>query len=139
MTDLATALAARSTREVYEDHLRLANDNDLEADLARNVAEDVVMLTGRGVFRGHDGVRELARQLMSEIPSGRWTYVTQLFEGPMAFLEWTVDEGPFRIRDGADSYLIEGGRIRMQTIHYTVEDDRGRVLIRPDGTRTTPQ
>ena len=48
-------------------------------------------------------------------------------------------EGPFRIRDGADSYLVEDGKIRMQTIHYTVEDDRGRVLIRADGTRTTPE
>ena len=131
-------LASRTTREVFEDHLRLASIPDgFEADLARNVAEDVVVLTGRGVFHGIPGVRELARQLMSEIPSGRWTYVTRLFEGPMAFLEWTVDEGPFRIRDGADSYLIEGGKIRMQTIHYTVEDEQGRVLIRPDGTRAT--
>jgi hypothetical protein len=138
MGDPTTDLAMRSTQEVYEDHLRLANEGDIEGDLERNVAEDVVMLTGRGVFRGHDGVRELARQLMEEIPSGRWTYVTRLFEGPMAFLEWTVDEGPFRIRDGADSYLVEDGKIRMQTIHYTVEDDRGRVLIRADGTRTTP-
>ena len=130
-------LAQRSTREVYEDHLRLAQDGDVEADLARNVSENFVALTGRGVFLGHSGVLELARQLMAEIPSGRWTYVTQLFDGPMAFLEWTVDEGPFRIRDGADSYLIEGGKIRMQTIHYTVEDEHGRVLIRADGTRAT--
>jgi hypothetical protein len=137
MTDSTDDLAARSTREVYEDHLRLAQVNDVEADLARNVATDFVALTGRGVFRGHSGVRELARQLMAEIPSGRWTYTTELFDGPMAFLEWTVDEGPYRIRDGADSYLIEGGKIRMQTIHYTVEDDQGRVLIRADGTRTT--
>jgi hypothetical protein len=128
-------LASRSTREVFADHLRLAAEGDLDQDLARNVAEDVVMLTGRGVFRGHDGVRELARQLMSEIPSGRWTYVTELYEGRMAFLEWTVDEGPFRIRDGADSYLVEDGRIVVQTIHYTVEDDAGRVLIAADGSR----
>lgn len=131
-------LSARSTREVFEDHLRLADAGDLDGDLARNVAEDVVVLSGRGVFRGHDGVRELARQLMDEVPSGRWTYTTLLAEGPMAFLEWTVDEGPTRIRDGADSYLVEGGKIRVQTIHYTVEDAEGRVLIGPDGTRTTP-
>lgn len=129
-------LAARSTREVLEDHLRLASVPDgFEADLARNVAEDVVVLTGRGVFHGIGGVRELARQLMAEIPGGRWTYVTRLVEGRMGFLEWTVDEGPFRIRDGADSYLIEDGRIRAQTIHYTVEDEHGNVLIRADGTR----
>jgi hypothetical protein len=136
MTTHPQDLAARTTREVFEDHLRLAAVPDgFEADLQRNVAEDVVVLTGRGVFRGISGVRELARQLMAEIPSGRWTYVTQLFEGPMAFLEWTVDEGPFRIRDGADSYLIQDGRIRVQTIHYTVEDAHGNVLIRPDGSR----
>lgn len=138
MSDPTEDLSKRSTQEVYDDHLRLADDNDIEADLARNVAEDVVMLTGRGVFRGHDGVRELARQLLDEIPSGRWTYLTRLFEGPMAFLEWTVDEGPFRIRDGADSYLVQDGKIRMQTIHYTVEDDHGKVLIRADGTRMAP-
>lgn len=132
----AQDLAARTAREVLEDHLRLASVPDgFEADLARNVAEDVVVLTGRGVFRGIPGVRELARQLMSEIPGGRWTYVSQVVEGRMGFLEWTVDDGPFRIRDGADSYLIEDGRIRMQTIHYTVEDPGGRVLIRADGTR----
>lgn len=88
-------LAARTPREVLEDHLRLAAQPDgFEADLARNVAEDVVVLTGRGVFRGIPGVRELARQLMNEIPSGRWTYVTWLVEGRMGFLEWTVDEVP---------------------------------------------
>ncbi|MGY1804231.1 nuclear transport factor 2 family protein [Blastococcus sp. SYSU D00922] len=134
MAEAGRTVGTRTAAEVFEDHLRRADEGDLEGDLQHNVAENVVVLTGRGVFHGHDGVRALARQLMAEIPSGRWTYVTTLVEGPMAFLEWTVDEGPFRIRDGADSYLIEDGRIRVQTIHYTVEDDQGRVVIRPDGT-----
>ena len=129
-------LTARSAREVLEDHLRLAADPEgFEADLERNVADDVIVLTGRGVFHGIGGVRELARRLVDEIPGGGWTYVTQLVEGRMGFLEWIVDEGPFRVRDGADSYLIEGGLIRVQTIHYTVEDEHGKVLIRADGTR----
>jgi hypothetical protein len=130
-----TGLSNRSTREVLDDHLHLADENALEEDLARNVAEDIAMLTGRGVFRGHDGVRELARQLMEEIPSGRWTYLSTEVEGRMAFLEWVVDAGPYRIPDGADSYLIEDGKIRAQTIHYTVTDAEGRVLIRADGSR----
>ncbi|SEK80467.1 SnoaL-like domain-containing protein [Blastococcus sp. DSM 46786] len=128
-------LVGRSTREVFEDHLRLAAAGDLESDLARNVAEDVVVLCGRGTFRGHEGVRELARQLMDEVPEGRWNYVTRLVEGRLAYLEWTVDDGPVRVRDGADSFLVEGGKIRAQTIHYTVEDEHGTVLVRPDGSR----
>jgi hypothetical protein len=128
-------LSERTTQEVLDDHLRLAAENDLEADLERNVGENIVMLTGRGVFHGHGGVRELARQLMEEIPGGEWRYQQRLVAGRMALLEWTVDSGPFRIPDGADSYLIEDGEIQAQTIHYTVTDETGAVVIRADGTR----
>jgi hypothetical protein len=128
-------LSRRTTQEVLDDHLRLAAENDLEGDLERNVAEGIVMLTGRGLFRGHDGVRELARQLMEEVPSGEWNYRQRLVADRMAFLEWTVDSGPFRVPDGADSYLIEDGKIHAQTIHYTLTDATGRVLIRADGSR----
>ena len=128
-------LARRTTQEVLDDHLRLATEGDLDADIERNCAADIVVLTGRGIFEGDDGVRELARQLMEEVPSGEWRYLQRLVAGRMAFLEWTVESGPFRVPDGADSYLIENGRIQAQTIHYTLVDDTGDVLIRADGTR----
>jgi hypothetical protein len=38
---------ARSIREVFEDHLRLRVMRDLEDDLGRNHAGDVVLLTAR--------------------------------------------------------------------------------------------
>jgi SnoaL-like domain len=128
-------LAQRSAAEVLDDHLRLASENDLEGDLARNVADDIVVLSARGMFHGHAGVRELARQLMEEVPSGEWRYRQRFVEGRVAFLEWTVESGPFRVPDGADSYLIEDGKIKAQTIHYTVVDEHGNVLIRADGSR----
>ena len=129
------ALDDRSAREVFDDHLRLAAEGEFDADLTRNVAEDIVVLSGRGTFRGHAGVRELARQLMEEVPNGEWNYGTRLVEGRAAFLEWTVDTGPFRVPDGADSFVIEHGKIVVQTIHYTLTDASGTVLIRADGTR----
>lgn len=128
-------LSRRRTEEVLDDHLRLAAENDFEGDLERNVAPDIVVLTGRGIFHGFDGVRELADQLMEEVPSGEWRYVQRRVAGRMAFLEWTVESGPTRIPDGADSYLIENGKIQAQTIHYTLVDDAGNVLIHADGTR----
>jgi hypothetical protein len=39
----------------------------------------------------------------------------------VAFLEWTATCATARVRDGADSFWIRGGRIVAQTIHYTVE------------------
>jgi hypothetical protein len=127
-------LEDRTTQEVLDDHLRLAAENKLEEDLERNVAEDCYVLTGRGIYRGHAGVRELAHALMREVPSGEWRYVLRLVEGRMAYLEWRVGAGPARVPDGADSFLIENGKIQAQTIHYTVVDADGRVLVAADGT-----
>lgn len=125
----------RSPREVFEDHLRLAQQRDFEQDIARNFAPDCVALTGRGVFHGHEGLRRLARMLAEELPTGRWTYRVQLVEGNIAYLEWSADSGDAVVDDGADSFFIADGRVVAQTIHYTVRSPTGEVLIGPDGTR----
>jgi hypothetical protein len=39
----------------------------------------------------------------------------------MGLLEWAYDDDTVTVRDGVDSYLIEGGKIVAQTIHYTLE------------------
>jgi hypothetical protein len=123
-------LASRSAREVLDDHLNIAQrwegEADLEAivreDLRRNVAEDIVILTSRGTFHGHDGVMQLAQMLGEELPDHEaFQYTYTSVEGRMAFLEWAYEDRTTRVRDGADSYLIEDGKIVAQTIHYTVE------------------
>lgn len=112
---------ARPAQEVFEDHLRESQFGTVEADLARNYALDVVLLTERGVYRGHNGLRELARLLRGELPDARFEYRTRLVDGGLAFLEWTATSDTAVVRDGADSYLIRDGCIVAQTIHYTVE------------------
>lgn len=113
--------ASRSTREVLDDHLALAADGDLETDLSRNFAEDVVLLTGYGVFRGIEGVRAKAGLLAAQLPGGRWSYRTVMAEGELGFLEWAGEgQNGARVEDGADSFLIRNGRIQAMTIHYTV-------------------
>jgi hypothetical protein len=123
-------LSKRSAREVLDDHLGIANrwgpDQDLEEivaeDLRRNVSEQIVILMNRGTFHGHDGVMQLAEMLGEELPERRafeYTYVAA--EDKMAFLEWAYEDAHVTVSDGADSYLIEEGKIVAQTIHYTVE------------------
>jgi hypothetical protein len=110
----------RTTREVFEDHLQLAKDGDLETDLARNVAADIVVFMADGIYHGHEGVRELAARLMDELPSARFEYTTVLSEGEVAFLEWRADASGAVVTDGADSFVVRDGKIVAQTIHYTV-------------------
>ncbi|MBQ1073165.1 hypothetical protein KBX06_08305 [Micromonospora sp. C31] len=115
------ALRARSAREVFDDHLRLAGEHRFAEDLARNVSPSCVVLERRGVFRGHAGVGELARLLEEELPGARYVYTNRLVEDRVAFLEWTAQIEGVQVRDGADSFLIEQGWIVAQTIHYTLE------------------
>lgn len=114
-------LRCRSAEEVFEDHLRLAREHRFDEDIERNVSPDIVVLERRGIFRGRDGVRELAWLLEEELPKAPYAYKNRLVEGRVAFLEWTAETDHSRVRDGADSFVIEQGWIVAQTIHYTVE------------------
>lgn len=58
----------RTTRQVLEDHLSLRQMGDIEADLARNFADDVVVLTSRGEFRGKDEVRRASPSFLAVEP-----------------------------------------------------------------------
>jgi len=123
-------LSSRTTQEVLNDHLNLAEnwggevgfERGLEEDIRRNHSKGIVVLISRGTFHGHEGYRQLAGMLGEELPEHRsFEYTYTAVEGRMAFLEWAYEDDNVRVRDGADSYLIEGGKIVAQTIHYTVE------------------
>lgn len=118
-------LRARSPEEVFDDHLQLTAEHRFDEDIARNVAPHCVILERRGIFHGRDGALELARVLEEELPDAPYVYTNRLIAGRVAFLEWTAEAAATRVRDGADSFLIEDGWIVAQTIHYTVEPTHG--------------
>lgn len=112
-------LAARDTRAVLDDHLRLRMSHDVEGDIARNYAPDVVMLTSVGQYEGHDAVRGCARILQEHVPP-HYEVVAKRICGRFAFIEWRAREPGRSVEDGADSFVIENGRIVLQTIHYSL-------------------
>ena len=116
-----STIRSRSAQEVLDDHLALAAEHRFEEDIERNTSPTCVILERRGVFRGRDGARELARLLGEELGDAPYTYVNTLVVERFAFLEWTAEGDNVRVRDGADSYVIEDGWIVAQTIHYSVE------------------
>lgn len=111
-------MADRSTREVFEDHLQLRVAGDLETDLTRNYAEDVVLICDAGVFRGRDAVRESARRLGLQLPGAKFEFTSEQVADEYALLIWKADSARFHVEHGADSFVIRDGRIRMQSIYY---------------------
>jgi len=112
-------LSERSASEVFENHLKLAQEGKLKEDLKNNYAEDIVLLTNYGTFHGHEGTKEAAELLNKQLPNGTYDYKLKLSHKKICFLHWAGDSKESYIVDGADSFLIEKGKIKIQTIFYT--------------------
>jgi hypothetical protein len=119
---METDLAARSTEDVLEDHLSCRQSGDIDGDLARNYADEVVILTSRGAFHGRADVHRLNKLLRDTVPQSRYEFPIKLVKGAYAFIEWRARQPGKSIEDGADSFVIENGKIRLQTIHYNVQE-----------------
>ena len=114
-------LSQRSTKDVLNDHLDCRIAGDVEADIERNYAPDVIVLTAKGKKRGHDAVREFSRILQEHVPS-RYEIPLKLVDGPYAFIEWRAREPGRSVEDGADSFVVQDGKIVFQSIHYTLQE-----------------
>ena len=111
----------RTTAQVFDDHLSRAEQGDVEGDIAANFASDCTPLTSYGRFYGHEGVRAAAALLARQLPDAVYHYRHRSVAGEIAFLERSAAGNGVRVHDGADSFLCRDGRIRVMTIHYTVE------------------
>ena len=114
-------LEERSFREVFEDHLYLSEKGDFENDLRRNYSPDIVILMENKIYRGYEGIRELAIRLQNGLPDGEFQNNMILLDEEMGMLEWTAQSENFEVLDGVDSYLFRDGKIVAQTIHYTLK------------------
>jgi hypothetical protein len=120
VTSAAPSAPVRATRAVIDDHLRRRLAGDVDGDIATNYDSDVVLLTGIGVLRGFDGVRRSAEVLARDLPDATFEILTVLDHGDVAFVEWRATSKHARCEDGADGFVVTDGRIRAQTIHYTL-------------------
>ncbi|MFU0508029.1 nuclear transport factor 2 family protein, partial [Pseudaminobacter sp. NGMCC 1.201702] len=85
----------RTPEEVFEDHLRLRLEGDLEEDLRRNYSEDVLLLTVNSNARGHDAIRTSAARLDRQLPDAQFNIAARQVDGPYALLIWSATSARF--------------------------------------------
>ena len=115
----------RTPQEVFEDHLRLRLEGKLEEDLRRNYSEDVLLLTVNSNARGHDAIRMSAERLSQQLPQAQFNIAARKVSGPFALLIWSARSGRLDAVEGADSFVIENGKIVFQSIHYGLTSNAG--------------
>jgi len=111
-------MTVRTTRDALEDHLRLRQAGNLDADLDRNHAPDEVVLFHFGVFHGPGGVRGAARLLGEPLPPGTHHHQNVLDAREIGFLEWSATAEGAHV---SGSYQVRDGRIVAQAIHSSVD------------------
>lgn len=112
---------AKTTTATIHSHLMKRLEGDLEGDIKANFSPDVIILSCYGVFKGHNGVRRSAAKLAKDIGEAEFAYNHTQIEGKFALLEWSTRNGKRPVKDGADSFVVEDGKIVLQTIHYSPE------------------
>ena len=118
--------AHRTTREVFEDHLARRDRGEVEQDIAKNYADDVVLIINGQVRRGHDAIRRCAQSLRDDTDGADFIYRAKVVDGEIAYLEWGIDCDGVCIEDGVDTFIIRDGKIVAKTVHYTVDKTNGR-------------
>lgn len=66
-------------------------------------------------------MRKLVTALRRHVP-GDYEIVRKTVEGRFAFIGWRAREPGRSVEDGADSFVIEDGRIVFQSIHYSLQE-----------------
>jgi len=129
----AHTMSQRTTEEVLRDHLQCRQNRDIEADLSRNYAEDVVLLTMEGVYRGHDGVRANGAELRDYLGSADFAFPVIRTADRFAFIEWRAHHDGKRVCNGAESYVIEDGKSVREMIRYVVRQAEESVAEKDEG------
>ncbi len=86
-----------------------------------NYAEDVVVLSKDGVYRGKDGIRTTAGILRRNLPDATFEYDLLRVADEFGILSWSAQgsDGSHTCH-GADSYVVRDGRIVAHTIQFEV-------------------
>jgi hypothetical protein len=119
--------AVRTAEEIFAHHGQALDAEDLE-DILSDYADDAVLVVQGDVYRGKDGARAVFTQLLNDVPHATWDLDT-VFASDVLYLEWKAQSDAARhIDDGVDTFVFGDGKIKVQTVKYTVQggQDTGR-------------
>jgi ketosteroid isomerase-like protein len=110
----------RTPQETLAAHWDALASGDLRHLLA-DYTEDATILTGQGVLEGHSGVQAFYTNALESLPGAQFAVTGAAYSNDAALVHWTAESGEGRIDDGVDTFVFEGGNIRLHTVHFTVQ------------------
>ena len=111
-TNTATAL----TQDVLAHHLECLGKLDL-AGIMADYSDDAILFTPDGLLRGSAALRRFYAELLEEFakPGMSSELLRQEVSGDIAYIVWTAETADNRFEVAADTFIIQNGKIAIQT------------------------
>ncbi len=110
---------ARSTQQVFRDHMSALGRGDLPALMA-DYAEDAALITMDTVYEGKGAIQGYFVGAFTAFPGMRITGTGERVRGDVVLCTWTAEAEKAKIPVGVDTFIIREDKIRLQTCWYTV-------------------
>jgi limonene-1,2-epoxide hydrolase len=110
-------LSTPTTEEVFDHHFQALLKNDLK-EVMKDYTDESEIWTSEGVTRGLEDIAAFFSYVFTVLPKeGTQMGVKQkIVKGNRSFIVWNADSPVISIPTGADTFIIEDGKIILQTV-----------------------
>ena len=109
-------LAARTTQEVLEHHVKYCNGACLEETL-EDYCDETILINMGGPKRGLEEIRAFFADSMTTCLPAETVYenIHTYVCGEMAYIVWKAESPYYSVPYGTDTFIIRNGKIVQQT------------------------
>lgn len=109
----------QTPQEIFQRHVTALSLGDFDS-LVSDYAEDALIVTTTGEYRGRDAIRGLFEELAKALPELSLSAEAAVFADNLLLLQWRADSTLNTVPDGVDTFVFDAGRIQAQTISCTL-------------------
>ena len=113
---------ARTMQQILEHHNRAVLSGNYK-EMLEDYAEDAVMITLEGVFRGKEAIKGVLENLLKNMPNMKPMETSGdklLIEGDTLLLRWFAESDIATISNAVDTIVVKNDKIWRQTTCFEI-------------------
>jgi ketosteroid isomerase-like protein len=112
------ATMARSTKQVFDDHMAALESGDISKVMA-DYADDAILILPDGAVVGKPAIQAAFENMIQGSPNIKFTS-QDIVEGDTLLTIWSAESDTATMPQGVDTFVIRDGKIQRQTAWFVV-------------------
>ncbi len=110
----------RTAREVFDHHWDTLMSGDMEGVLSDYTEDATFIRSGGRIATGHPGIEQVFAEIGEDLDGFAFEQVSVTGNESILLLEWQGKHADGRVANGSDTFVIQDGKIRHQSLAYWV-------------------